>query len=139
GYQAAGASVVSGLTGPDFFLGSLTDLSAARDVLHIPLLRKEFIVDTCQIAEAMAYGADVILLIAACLTPAQVETFSTYAKSLGLSVLLEVHNADELKRNIFEHIDAIGVNNRNLKDFSVSLEHSYTLVNKIPERYIKVS
>src|SRR5690606_30218015 len=139
GYQAAGASAVSVLTDPDFFQGSLADLTAAREVLRIPLLRKEFIVDTYQIAEAKAYGADVILLIAACLTPAEVETFATYAKSLGLSVLLEVHNVDELERNIFEHIDAIGVNNRNLKDFSVSLEHSYALVNKIPERYIKVS
>ena len=139
GYQAAGASAVSVLTDPDFFQGSLADLTAAREVLTIPVLRKEFIIDSYQIAEAKAYGADVILLIAACLTPAEIESFSTYAKSLGLSVLLEVHNKEELQRNIFEPIDAIGVNNRNLKDFSVSLEHSYDLVNKIPDSYIKVS
>ena len=139
GYQQAGASAVSVLTDPDFFRGSLDDLTSAREVLTIPLLRKEFIVDTYQIAEAKAYGADIILLIAACLTPHEVKNFSEYAKSLGLSVLLEVHNEEELIHNLFDSIDAIGVNNRNLKDFSVSLDHSYDLVDKIPNQYIKVS
>lgn len=139
GYQNAGASAISVLTDADFFQGSLDDLKAARTVLTIPLLRKEFIVDKYQIAEAKAYGADIILLIAACLTNEEVNEFSTYAKTLGLNVLLEVHNEQELKGNLFETIDAIGVNNRNLKDFSVSLTHSYDLVNKIPNSYIKVS
>jgi len=139
GYQDAGASAISVLTDPDFFQGSLDDITAARAVLEIPLLRKEFIVDHYQIAEAKAYGADIILLIAACLTPEEIKNFSTYAKSLGLNVLLEVHNEEELTANLFDTIDAIGVNNRNLKDFSVSLEHSYDLVNKIPNTYIKVS
>lgn len=139
GYQDAGASAISVLTDPDFFQGSLADITAAREVLTIPLLRKEFIVDTYQIAEAKAYGADIILLIAACLTPEEIKDFSSYAKSLGLNVLLEVHNEEELITNIFDTIDAIGVNNRNLKDFSVSLDHSYDLVNKIPSTYIKVS
>lgn len=139
GYQNAGASAVSVLTDFDFFQGSLEDLTKARTVLNIPLLRKEFIVDKYQIAEAKAYGADIILLIAACLTPSEIEDFSTYATSLGLNVLLEVHNEEELLENIFPTIDAIGVNNRNLKDFSVSLAHSYDLVNKIPDDYIKVS
>src|SRR5690606_11762573 len=139
GYQNAGASAISVLTDPDFFKGSLADLTAAREVLDIPLLRKEFIVDIYQIAEAKAYGADIILLIAACLPHQEVKEFSEYAKSLGLNVLLEVHNEEELQANIFDSIDAIGVNNRNLKDFSVSLEHSYDLVNKIPKRFIKVS
>jgi len=138
-YQKAGASAVSVLTDPDFFHGSLQDLTTAREVLHIPLLRKEFIVDTYQIAEAKAYGADIILLIAACLTPEEIKSFSEYAKVLGLHVLLEVHNETELQGNIFDSIDAIGVNNRNLKDFSVSLDHSYDLVDKIPNRFIKVS
>ncbi len=139
GYQLAGASAISVLTDPDFFQGSLADLTAAREVLTIPLLRKEFIIDTYQIAEAKAYGADIILLIAACLTLDEVKEFSAYAKSLGLNVLLEVHNEEELMNNLVDHIDAIGVNNRNLKDFSVSLEHSYDLVNKIPNSYVKVS
>jgi len=103
------------------------------------LLRKEFIIDRYQIAEAKAYGADIILLIAACLSSKEIETLSIYAKSLGLSVLLEVHNEEELNRSIFDSIDAIGVNNRNLKDFSVSLDHSYNLATKIPDRFIKVS
>ncbi|SMG35051.1 indole-3-glycerol phosphate synthase TrpC [Sphingobacterium psychroaquaticum] len=139
GYQDAGASAVSVLTDPDFFQGSLADLTAARQALTIPLLRKEFIIDRYQIAEAKAYGADIILLIAACLEATEIESLSIYAKSLGLNVLLEVHNEEELNRSLFNSIDAIGVNNRNLKDFSVSLEHSYDLVNKIPDRYIKVS
>ena len=139
GYQAAGASAVSVLTDSDFFQGTLADLTEARQALQIPLLRKEFIIDRYQIAEAKAYGADVILLIAACLSSQEIETLSIYAKSLGLSVLLEVHNEEELNRSIFDSIDAIGVNNRNLKDFTVSLDHSYDLVNKIPDRFIKVS
>lgn len=139
GYQKAGASAISVLTDKDYFQGSLQDLTEAREVLQIPLLRKEFIVDKYQIAEAKAYGADIILLIAACLTPTEIEDFSSYAKSLGLNVLLEVHNEEELTQNILPTIDAIGVNNRNLKDFSVSLDHSYDLVDKIPNNYIKVS
>lgn len=139
GYQAAGASAISVLTDTDFFKGTLDDLTEARKALTIPLLRKEFIVDKYQIAEAKAYGADIILLIAACLTAEEILDFSTYAKQLGLNVLLEVHDQEELNRSLFDTIDAIGVNNRNLKDFSVSLDHSYDLVNKIPSQYIKVS
>lgn len=139
GYQNAGASAVSVLTDNDYFQGSLADLTAAREVLTIPLLRKEFIVDSYQITEAKAYGADIILLIAAYLTTTQIQEYAEYAKSLGLNVLLEVHNEEELNRSIFNSIDAIGVNNRNLKDFSVSLDHSYDLVNKIPDKFIKVS
>ncbi len=139
GYQDAGASAISVLTDKDFFQGSLDDLTAAREVLQIPLLRKEFIVDEYQIAEAKAYGADIILLIAACLNSKEIETLSKYAKTLGLNVLLEVHNEEELHRSIFNSIDAIGVNNRNLKDFIVSLDHSYDLVNKIPSTFVKVS
>src|SRR5690606_11087089 len=139
GYQDAGASAISVLTDPDFFQGSLADLSAAREVLHIPLLRKEFIVDPYQIAEAKAYGADIILLIAACLDSSEIKNLADYAKSLGLNILLEVHNEEELNRSIFDSIDAIGLNNRNLNDFVVDLNHSYNLVEKIPYRFIKVS
>lgn len=139
GYEKAGASAISVLTDHPFFQGSLEDLKAAREVLTIPLLRKDFIIDRYQITEAKAYGADIILLIAASLTPVEVEELSIYAKSLGLNVLLEVHNQDELQSNLFESVDAIGVNNRNLKDFTVSLEHSLDLVDQIPTNYIKVS
>lgn len=139
GYQAANVSAVSVLTDRNFFQGDLADLVEARKSLHIPLLRKEFIVDPYQIIEAKAYGADIILLIAACLEQSQLEDYAAQAKQLGLSVLLEIHNEEELNKSCNPYVDAIGVNNRNLKDFTVSLEHSYDLVNKIPSEYIKVS
>lgn len=139
GYETAGASAVSVLTDTDFFKGSLDDLVQARRTLSIPLLRKEFIIDTYQLAEAKAYGADIILLIAACLSAEEIDRLSSYAKSLGLEVLLEVHNREELERSLLSTIDAIGVNNRNLKDFTVSTEHSLRLVDIIPDQYIKIS
>ncbi|WP_134089590.1 indole-3-glycerol phosphate synthase TrpC [Olivibacter sp. XZL3] len=139
GYAAAGASAISVLTDADFFKGSLEDLKRAREVLKIPLLRKDFIVDEYQIAEAKAYGADIILLIAAALSKEEVASLAQYAKDLGLNVLLEVHNEEELEASLFDTIDAIGVNNRNLKDFTVSIDHSLALVDRIPESFIKVS
>lgn len=138
-YEEAGASAVSILTDGEFFKGKLADLSKAREAISIPILRKEFIVDKYQITEAKAYGADVILLIAACLKQEEVQEFAAYAKQIGLNVLLEVHNEQELLNNLFDDIDAIGVNNRNLKDFSVDLQHSYDLLDNIPSEYIKVS
>lgn len=139
GYQQAGVSAVSVLTDSAFFKGNLADLAAARAILQIPLLRKEFIIDEYQLVEAKAYGADIILLIAAVLTPLQVKTLASFAKSLGMSVLLEVHDRSELESNIVDSVDAIGVNNRNLNDFSVSLNHSLELVELIPNQFIKVS
>lgn len=138
-YEESGVSAISVLTDSEFFKGSLNDLIAVREAVQIPVLRKEFIVDPFQITEAKAYGADVILLIAACLSSKEIEEFSTYAKKIGLNVLLEIHNEEELKDNKFDTIDAIGVNNRNLTDFSVSLQHSLDLVSLIPVQYIKVS
>lgn len=138
-YEEAGASAVSVLTDSEFFKGNLEDLSKAREAISIPILRKEFIVDKYQITEAKAYGADIILLIAACLKKEEIQEFAAYAHQLGLNVLLEVHNEQELLDNLFDDIDAIGVNNRNLKDFSVDIQHSYDLLNKIPTEYIKVS
>ncbi|WP_293887579.1 MULTISPECIES: indole-3-glycerol phosphate synthase TrpC [unclassified Sphingobacterium] len=138
-YEEAGASAVSVLTDGEFFKGNLADLSKAREAISIPILRKEFIVDKYQITEAKAYGADVILLIAACLKKEEVQEFAAYAKQIGLNVLLEVHNEQELLDNLFDDIDAIGVNNRNLKDFSVDLQHSYNLLDQIPTEYIRVS
>ena len=139
GYEKAGASAISILTDADFFKGSLHDLTEARKVVDIPLLRKEFVIDRYQIAEAKAYGADVILLIAAVLSAEEIQDLSHYAKELGLSVLLEVHNKEELEHSILDTIDAIGVNNRNLKDFTVSIQHSIDLVDSIPDSFIKVS
>jgi indole-3-glycerol phosphate synthase len=139
GYAAAGASALSVLTDKDFFGGSLDDLLVARANNDIPILRKDFIIDSYQIVEAKAMGADIILLIAAILTPEEISTFATQAKSLGLNVLLEVHNLEELQRSITENIDAIGVNNRNLGDFTVNLQNSFDLVNEIPDGVMKIS
>ena len=139
GYAAAGASALSVLTDVDFFGGSARDLVNARMANEVPLLRKDFMVDEYQLLEAKAWGADIILLIAAILTPKEVRDMAGFAKNLGLNVLLEVHNQEELERSICDDLDAIGVNNRNLADFTVNIQTSFDLVNQIPDRFIKVS
>jgi indole-3-glycerol phosphate synthase len=105
----------------------------------LPLLRKEFIIDEYQILEAKAYGADAILLIAACLSRNEIKSFSETAQKLGLEVLLEVHNQEELDKAIMPSLNLIGVNNRNLKTFQVSLETSKQLVDQIPNEFVKIS
>ena len=139
GYENAGVCGMSVLTDGKYFGGSLDDLTIARAVSDFPLLRKEFIIDEYQIIEAKAFGADAILLIAAILSPQEILSFSKTAKSLGLDVLLEVHNLNELEKSIMSSIDLIGVNNRNLKTFKVSLETSRSLAEKIPAEFVKVS
>jgi indole-3-glycerol phosphate synthase len=140
GYVAAGAAVLSVLTDEPFFGGTPADLQAARAAnLQTPILRKDFIVDPYQLLEAKAWGADLILLIAACLTPAQVRSLSEYAQALGLEVLLEVHDADELQRSLCESVDLVGVNNRNLKTFITDIDTSVHLAGLIPDRYVKVT
>lgn len=139
GYQAAGASAVSVLTDTEFFKGSLRDLTAARSVLDIPLLRKEFIIDEYQLLQAKAYGADMVLLIAAVLDTDRLKALSSAARSLGLQVLLEIHSLEELERSLIDTVDAIGVNNRNLNDFTVSLDRSFELAGRIPGHFLKIS
>lgn len=139
GYSAAGASALSVLTDNSFFGGSYIDLIEARQANQIPILRKDFILDEYQILEAKAWGADIILLIASILHPDEIKRMASLAKSLGLSVLLEVHNKRELEHSLCDDLDAVGVNNRNLGDFAVSLQHSYDLVSQIPDKFIKVS
>lgn len=139
GYENAGVCGMSVLTDIKYFGGSLDDLLLARASCDLPLLRKEFIVDEFQILEAKAFGADVILLIAAVLSRNEIEKFSKFAKSLGLEVLLEVHNLDELEKSIMPSLDLIGVNNRNLKNFEVSLDNSKNLASHIPDEFLKVS
>ncbi len=139
GYEKAGASAISVLTDTRFFGGSLDDLLLARSCVSLPLLRKEFIIDPYQIYEAKAYGADAILLIAACLSEVKLKEFAMIAKDQGMDVLLEVHNVEELQRSLHPEVDMIGVNNRNLKTFEVSIETSKSLANKIPSNYIKIS
>jgi indole-3-glycerol phosphate synthase len=139
GYAAAGASALSVLTDKDFFMGEKADLIEARKNNPIPILRKDFMVDEYQLLEAKAWGADIILLIAAMLSPAQVKSLAAQAKQLGLNVLLEVHNLEELQRSMDPNLDAIGVNNRNLADFTVSVETSFALAEHIPDEFMKIS
>lgn len=138
GYEKAGASAISILTDKEYFGGENKDLTQARTFLNIPILRKEFIIDEYQIVEAKSLGADVILLIAAVLSPERLRQLAAFAKFLGLEVLMEVHNEQELLDNCCE-VDVIGVNNRNLKDFTVSIQTSIKLAELIPGRYVKIS
>lgn len=139
GYENAGVCGMSVLTDGKYFGGSLDDLLTARASCDLPLLRKEFIIDEYQILEARAFGADVILLIAAILTREEIKQFSEFAQSLNLNVLLEVHNEEELHKSIMPSLDMLGVNNRNLKTFEVSLETSKSLSSIIPDDFVKVS
>jgi indole-3-glycerol phosphate synthase len=138
-YSSAGASALSVLTDCDFFGGSPEDLLGARENNDIPVLRKDFMIDEYQLLEAKAWGADIILLIAAILSPADIRKLSALAKQLGLNVLLEVHNLEELERSVCKDLDAIGVNNRNLADFTVNIQTSFDLAERIPADFMKIS
>ena len=138
GYMQAGASALSVLTDTDFFGGKNEDLTTARKFNYCPILRKDFVIDEYQIVEAKSIGADVVLLLENVLNAAQIKQFSKFAKSLGLEVLLEIRDKDELQ-TVNEFVDAVGVNNRNLKDFSVNVSQSFDLANLIPSEFVKIS
>lgn len=137
-YEKNGASGISILTDKEFFGGSKEDILAVRDHIDIPILRKDFMVDAYQFYEAKAMGADVVLLIAACLSPQQVSEFTALAHSLHLEVLLEIHTEEELL-HFNTDIDLVGINNRNLKDFKVDLQHSVNLKNLLPAGTLSVA
>jgi len=139
GYLEARVAAQSILTDAHFFGGTMVDLMEARTInTQKPILRKDFIVDPFQIIEAKAIGADAILLIATCLTKKEIKNFGNLANDLGLEVLYEVHNQEDLdKIEIDKQI--IGINNRNLKTFQVDLEHSIALASQIPDACVKVS
>ncbi len=137
-YAAAGASALSVLTDEKFFGGSDENLIKARKANEIPVLRKDFMIDEFQIVEAKSMGADIILLIASNLEIEACKKLAKFAKTLGLNVLLEVHNKEELKF-ISEFIDAVGVNNRNLNTFTVDVQTSLNLVKEIPNEFLKIS
>lgn len=139
GYKNAGACGISVLTDGKFFGGSLDDFLLARAAVEIPLLRKEFIVDEYQLLEAKAYGADVILLIAAVLDQKELRSLAQFAHDLDLEVLLEVHDLEELERSVLPGVTMVGVNNRNLKTFEVSTDISKQLSDKIPRDMVKIS
>jgi indole-3-glycerol phosphate synthase len=142
-YRAGGAAALSVLTDEPYFQGSLRNLELASAAAPLPCLRKDFMIDEYQIVEARAHRADAILLIAAALKAAELKRFAQVAHALELDVLVEVHTADELTR-VLETLgetgaDAIGVNNRDLRSFEVSLETSLALVERIPASVIRVT
>lgn len=139
GYMQAGASALSVLTDKDYFGGSLEDLKIARRCNYAPILRKDFVVDEYQIVEAKAAGADVILLIAAAIDPGTCRDLARSARSLRLEVLLEVHSNNELKTHLNEYISLVGVNNRDLKTFNVSLDISYQIIEEIPQEVVAIA
>lgn len=138
-YMQGGASALSILTDTEFFGGKNEDLTTARKYNFCPILRKDFTIDEYQIIEAKSIGADAILLIAAVLSPERLNELALFAKSFGLEVLMEVHNREELKSHLNEHLDVVGVNNRNLKTFEVNIETSIELTESIPDQFVKIS
>ncbi len=137
-YDAHGAAGISILTDENFFGGTNDDVMYARGIVTAPILRKDFVIDEYQLVEAKAIGASVILLIAACLTPQRVRELALFAKKLDLEVLLEIHNDEELN-HICTEVDIVGVNNRDLKSFTVDVARSVALADKIPADKIKIS
>lgn len=138
GYMQAGASALSVLTDEQFFGGRNEDLKEARKFNFCPILRKDFTIDEYQLVEAKSIGADAILLIAECLEKKELKKLAREAKKLGLEVLMEVHSADQLDK-LNEYVDLVGVNNRNLKDFTVTIQTSIELYDQIPGEVVKVS
>ncbi|MBN1185340.1 MAG: indole-3-glycerol phosphate synthase TrpC [Bacteroidales bacterium] len=137
GYCQAGAAGLSVLTDEMYFGGKAEDLPKAR-INKVPILRKDFMVDEYQVLEAKAWGADVILIIAEALTKEEVFVLAKLAKSLQLDVLMEIHSEDQLAK-VNPYLDIVGVNNRNLKTFEVSIQTSVDLYTKIPDDFVKIS
>lgn len=137
-YEKGGASACSVLTDSLFFGGSLGDLSNARKVINLPLLRKDFIISSYQLYQARVMGADAVLLIAACLTPGECLSLAETAHALSMEVLLEIHSESELNY-LNPYVDMVGVNNRNLGSFHTDVENSVHLAGKLPKEILKIS
>ncbi|PTB97833.1 indole-3-glycerol phosphate synthase TrpC [Marivirga lumbricoides] len=139
GYMQASSSALSVLTDGPSFGGSLKDLETARKFNYCPIIRKDFMLDAYQVYEAKAHGADAILLIASILSRSEAEELAGLARELGMEVLLEVHNQQEIDSHVGEYADLVGVNSRDLKTFSTNLETATALVKQIPASYVKIA
>jgi len=131
-YAGAGAAALSVLTDAHFFGGSLALLEQVRAAVALPLLRKDFVLDAYQVDEARVYGADAVLLIVAALAPPELRALREHAQSLGLDALVEVHDERELEQALEVEADVLGLNNRDLSDFSVDIERTYELLSDVP-------
>ena len=138
-YAAGGAACLSVLTDVDFFQGSDAYLQEARAACNLPVIRKDFIVDPYQVVEARAIGADCILLIAACLDDAALHALNEQAHALGMDVLVEVHDGEELRRALATGNTLVGINNRNLRTFEVDLDTTLDLLEAIPPGHLVVT
>jgi indole-3-glycerol phosphate synthase len=138
GYQAAGAAGISCLTDVNFFGARSNDIDRVRGAVNLPVIRKDFMIDSYQLHEAKAMGADAILLIAASLTPGHLDDLAAEANELGLEVLCELHSEEEVAK-LSPSVNIVGVNNRNLKDFSVSISNSIRLAQMLPPDLLKIS
>ena len=138
-YKESGASCLSVLTDGKFFGGNNEYLKKVKSIVDLPLLRKDFLIDEIQVYESRFIGADCILLIVACLNDEQLKDFYNLGKSLEMDVLVEVHNEEELERALILKPEMIGINNRNLKTMTVSLETSINLLKKIPNNILVIS
>jgi len=138
-YERGGAAALSILTEPFHFGGSLDDLRAARAATHLPALRKDFVVDAYQLYESAAAGADAVLLIVAALEPAALRELHREARALDLDVLVEVHDEEQLEGALEVEAEVIGINNRDLDDFTVDVERTYELLSDVPAGKIVVS
>jgi indole-3-glycerol phosphate synthase len=138
-YAEGGAAAISVLTEANYFLGSIEHLAAIKDVVGLPLLRKDFIFDLYQVYESRAYGADALLLIASILSQEQLNGLVSLSHSLGLRCLVEVHNESEVERAVLSEAEIIGINNRDLNTFSIDINTTRRLRPLIPQERIVVS
>jgi len=138
-YIRAGATAISVLTDKKYFQGNIEYIKDIRPLASLPILRKDFIIDSYQIDEAKAYGADAVLLIAEALDANQLSDLHTQAKELGMDCLVEIHSERELEKIDFTQIKLVGVNNRNLEDFSVDITTTLRIASQVPEGIVLVS
>ena len=138
-YELGGAACISVLTDQEYFQGDPSYIEAVKNNCSLPVLRKDFIIDSYQVYESRALGADCILLIASALNIDELKKFESIANDLGMSVLVEAHNEEELQKSILLDTPLVGINNRNLKTFEVSLNTSIDLVSRIPNNRIPIT